>query len=329
MDVSGRSFLVMTWPDDPSIPVDWIFDEVYEPGSPGPSKDPDIDWIELHTLDNPHLPQDQVRKDSAKMSEAERSVRILGQPIRFSNLIHPLFTDNGKTWCFRCVKPIFRDPGGVCPECGSADVEDYCHVSKFEHSRSFPALFLLDPHPRKPHMFCWIVVDGNDDLWMVSEGQLDGEPSEIRKMVDEIEESMGINTKIRLMDPNMGASPSGAKRSVTWRDEFGEAGLWCDLADDSAVGRSRVNEYLKPDSVTHRPRLNIHERCRVTIQQMKRFAWDEYRRSADRDVKQTPRDKYDDYPALLRYCLNYNPIFSYLHAGAPIIRKPGKRTGAY
>src|SRR5690606_7905222 len=47
MRVDGRMMMAMTWPDDPAIPVDWIFDELYEPGSPGPLKSPEHEWIEL------------------------------------------------------------------------------------------------------------------------------------------------------------------------------------------------------------------------------------------------------------------------------------------
>ena len=31
MRVDGRMMLAMTWPDDPSINVDWLYNEVYEP----------------------------------------------------------------------------------------------------------------------------------------------------------------------------------------------------------------------------------------------------------------------------------------------------------
>ena len=55
LDVNGRILLAMTWPDDPSIPIDWVYDEVYEPGQSGPLKDPGIDWFELQTLDNMYL----------------------------------------------------------------------------------------------------------------------------------------------------------------------------------------------------------------------------------------------------------------------------------
>ncbi len=53
MRVDGRLMLAMTWPDDPAIPVDWIFDEIYEPGE-DPTNDR-VEWINLFTTDNPQL----------------------------------------------------------------------------------------------------------------------------------------------------------------------------------------------------------------------------------------------------------------------------------
>ena len=73
----------------------------------------------------------------------------------------------------------------------------------------------------------------------------------------------------------------------------------------------------------------FHRRCHVAATQIKRFAWDEHRRSNDRDVKQSPKPKYDDYPAMMRYLLNYEPTFRLLYGGAPILRRPGTRRGAY
>lgn len=325
LDVNGRVYLAMTWPDDPAIPVDWIYDEVYEPGKAGIGKSDNIDWFELATVDNRHLDAEGVMKQSEGWSEATKNVRLRGQPIRFSNRIHPLFTDLPSWWCFPCGKTI----GGQVCDCSSQDTIEFCHVADFETAANWPTLWLLDPHPRKPHMFFWVQVDPSDDLWVVREGQIEGDPVEVREYVDKIEESMGLNVSLRLIDPNMGRSPASAKRGITWQDEFDEAGLFCDLADDSDVGRSRINDYLKPDRHRLQPRLHVHERCVMTAQQMKRYAWDEFRRSANRDLKQKPRDKYDDFPTLLKYLLNWEPSFSMLYSGAPVIERPGTRKGAY
>lgn len=327
MRVDGRLMLAMTWPDDPSINVDWLYNEIYEPGRAG--SDPQIAWYELWTTENSNLKQEAVAAQAQKWSEEITNVRIYGKPIRFSNRVHADFTDNTKTWCFPCGKSVVKVPGGarpMCGMCGSENVVDYNHVQEFENPHGYPTVFVLDPHPRKPHMMMWVQIDPSDDWWVVADGKIEGDCVETRKYALEIEQRYSLFVSRRLMDPNMGASPSGQRREVSWQDEFRHAGLVCELADDSGVGRTRVNTFLKPDPHTHRPRLAVHSRCKDTIYQVQRFVWDEYSKNVDRDMKQKPKDKYDDYPAMLRYLANSDPSFQFLRSGAPVVKRwPGKK----
>lgn len=332
MRVDGRMLLAMTWPDDPSINVDWLYDEVYEPGRTGGN--PEIAWFELWTTENKNLKQEAVAAQAAKWSNEIEGVRIYGRPIRFSNRIHPEFTDNTKTWCFPCDKAIIPVPHETtgrpaCPNCNGENVADYNHVQDFDAAHSWPTVFLLDPHPRKPHMFLWVQISPSDDWYQIAEGKCEGDCTEARKKVETMETDLGLYVAQRLMDPNMGASPSGQKRDVTWQDEFAAAGLSCDLAIDSEVGRSRVNHMLKPDPDTQRPRLAIHNRCKDTIYQLQRYSWDDFSKRVDKDQKQLAKAKHDDYPTLLKYLANSEPNFRFLKSGPPVLSRPGKRVGAY
>ena len=262
MRVNGRMMLAMTFPDDPAIAVDWIFDEIYDPGSPGPNKNEHIDWINLYTTDNRFLNQEAIAVQSDKWSDEVRKVRILGQPIRFSNRIHPLFTDNHQYWCYACGKTSLAIEN-KCSSC-QGELTEFNHISEDEPG-SWPTIYLLDPHPRKPHMMIWVQIDPYDDLWQVAELEVEGDCVEVKQACDAIEAELGLHVTRRLVDPNMGASPSGAKRGVTWRDEFDNAGLYCDLADDSDVGRQRINEYLKPEQTRDQPRIHVHHTCKNTI----------------------------------------------------------------
>jgi hypothetical protein len=324
MRVNGKIILAMTWPDDPAIPVDWIYDEIYDKAA----SDPDIDWFELYTTDNPHLDQDAIAKQMDKWDEEMKRVRILGQPIRFSNLIHPGFTDHEEVWSFKAGKNVLPMEGWICPITGSDDLETYCHVQEFDISPSWPVVWLLDPHPRKPHMFMWVAIDPNDDCWVVADGEFEGQTENMREYINEIERQYGIHASLRLVDPNMGRSPAGQTRGDTWQEEFARCGIYVELADDSSVGRSWVNGMLKPDPHLRKPRLHIHKRCENTIYQLKRYSWGEYKKNQERDVKQTPREKFDDYPTMLKYLGNYRPDFNMLKNGAPIIGA-GRRSGAY
>jgi hypothetical protein len=330
MSVNGRLLLAMTWPDDPSINVDWLYNEVYEPARSG--QDPDIEWLELWTTDNQQIDQGAVAIQAAKWSTEITNVRIFGKPIRFSNRIHPEFSDHTKTWCFKCEKSVIPVTGEfknapVCPNCQSENLAEFNHVEEFSSSSVWPTVFLLDPHPRKPHMYLWAQISPSDDWFVIADGKCDGDCVSVRKKTDELEQSLGLYVAQRLMDPNMGASPSGQRREVSWQDEFAKAGLNCELACDIDIGRARVNTMLKVDPGTMRPRLTIHPRCRDTIYQLNRYSWGEFNRNIERDLKQQPKDTNSDYPTLLKYLANAEPSFRLLKNGAPILSK--KRRGAY
>lgn len=337
MRVDGRIFLAMTWPDDPSINVDWLYNEVYEPGRTG--SNPDIAWFELWTTENKNLKQEAVASQASKWGQEITDVRIYGRPIRFSNRIHPEFTDTTKTWCFTCGKPTIPVPQEftiegikqreVCQFCQSEKISEYNHVKEFDAAHSWPTIFVMDPHPRKPHMFMWVQISPSDDWYQVAEGKVEGDCTDVRKYVDRVEEELGLNVVQRLIDPNMGASPSGQKREATWQSEFSAAGLHCDLAGDSEIGRTRFNMMLKPDFDTLQPRVFIHSRCKDTIYQIQRFVWDNFSTRTDRDVKQVPKPKYDDFPAMWRYLANSEPNFNFLKMGAPVIQRQGTRRGSY
>lgn len=344
MRVAGRMLVAMTWPDDPAIPVDWIFDEVYEPGM---RKERGIEWFNMYTTDNGNLNQRAIAAQSNDWSTETRNVRLYGQPIRFSNRVHPLFSDMTRYWCFSCGKdviprendmlerlsnlgrPSIMEDRWRCETCGSPNVCEYNHATDFTTGENWPVIWLLDPHPRKPHMFLWAAIDPSDDLWVVADGAVDGDPVDVRKWVDSIEWNMRLKVANRIVDPNMALSPASSKRGVSWRDEFDAAGLACALADDSHVGRERVNTYLKPDMSRWQPRLHIHRRCEPTIHQMKRYTWADNRQGSERAQKQIPKDTNDDYPSLLKYLLNDMPTFRRYHDGAPVLRPPGRRKNGY
>ena len=158
-------------------------------------------------------------------------------------------------------------------------------------------------------MLIWVQVDPNDDLHQVMEMEIDGSPQAVYERVIEYESEHSWSHITRLIDPNMGRSPSSTDRETTWQDSFEQAGLRYDLADDGEAGRQVSNDYLKPDPYTHKPRLTVHPRCMRTIQQMKRYSWDDFKKSMERDQKQKAKQRYDDFPTLHKYIANSAPTF--------------------
>jgi hypothetical protein len=325
MRVSGRMMLAMTWPDDPSMPVDWLFDEVYEPATAS-NKNENIDWINLFTTDNPYLNQDAIAIQMENWSDEVKNVRIFGRPIRFSNRVHELFTDQPQTWCFPCGRTTIP-LDGKCGQCSSSTITEFNHVGDCPPEPNWPTVWLIDPHPRKPHMFAWWQVTPQDDLVQVAEGECDGDPADVKLVCDEIENNLGITVSRRYIDPNMGRSPSGARRELTWQDEFEMAGLRCDAPNEFVapgaveVGTKRINVLMRPDPHTLTPRIHISRRCPLTIHQIKRYVWDDHRKTLEKAQKQTAKNKNDDFPTLMRYLALSDPSFNGLLLGDQRIRR--------
>lgn len=304
----GSTMVVsMTWPDNPAAPVDWVFDEVYDKGMPGKLKDPDVEVINIYSTMNKHLDQEEIAKRASQMSATERKTRIYGEPIRFSNRIHPDFTDQYKTWCFSCGKIVLMDAEEHCGDCHGGNVVEYCNVEPCTINTRNTCICLIDPHPRKPHFLAWVQVTANEDYEVVATRQVEGGAEAVRDTIKEVEDYFKFNRTIRIMDPNMGLSPSGATRELTWQMEFDNVGIHFDLADDSAVGRARMNDYIKPDPIFKRPRFRIDPSCEDAIFQIKRFVWADYKNAENKDIAQVPLAKHDDYPALFKYLFNYLP----------------------
>ncbi len=147
---------------------------------------------------------------------------------------------------------------------------------------------------------------------------VEGGTEDVRDAVKDFEDSAQYYQMSRLMDPNMGASPSGAKREITWQSEFDDVGLHFDLASDSDVGRSRLNDFLKPDPIFMRPRFRLDVDCTLAAFQMKRYVWEDRKNNENKDIKQVPLAKNDDFPTLFKYFMNLKPVGS---TGQPVIYK--------
>jgi len=307
--VDGTMMVSMTWPDDPTTPVDWLIDRVWEKCQPGKDKDPNYFWFDMFATDNMNLNQTALAELARDLSPEEKARRIYGQHLRLSNRVHPNFTDTDKQWCFHCHDLTILNDESRCGKCGGSDTCTFNHVGTVKADSTHPVVCLLDPHPRKPHMLLYVQIDPNDDWGVIQELEVTGSPADVKQRTQDIESDYGWTHVSRMMDPNMGRSPSGTDREFTWQDAFEREGLVFDLANDGAAGRQIINDLLKPDQYTHRPRIMFDMRCMRTVSQMKRYAFADYKLSSDKDQKQDTKKKFDDFPTLLKYLANSSPSF--------------------
>lgn len=331
----GYISMGMTPPDDESASWDaaWIFDELYEKGLPGPTKDPDIDSFTFFTEDNAHNSKETVEKIARGLTPAQYETRMHGQFMHLGGRIYKTYTDLTQTWCFTCNQGTIVE-NKHCLTCHGGDIVEFCHlIEPNEWLLKNPCVFLMDPHPRKPVMMTWVCIDPYDDWTGVAELQVDEDPEQVAKKVKELEDRLHLDITMRIIDPNMGRSPahSAGRRHVTVADEYSAVGLRCNdrVSDDFNTGRLRISERLKPDPRTRRPRLHFFNTLTTTNQHFKKFTWDEWTRysSDEKDPKAMPRAKFDDFPKLMGYLGNQNPTYGSLKMGNQPIRRTGRRGG--
>lgn len=327
LDTAGRMMVAMTPPDDEGAAWDaaWVYDDLYEKGQPGPYKDPRIDAFTLFTEDNAILDKKEIASIASGLSPAQREVRLKGRFLHLSGRIYPVYSDREQTWCFKC-NDIQLTVDGNCCACGSDEVTEFSHfIEPFDQAYTWPHIFVLDPHPRKPHMMCWIACDPVGNWWITSELEMDSVPTIVANAVAMRERDMRINVRARFMDPNMGKAPAGARtRHLSMQQEFASAGLRCDLANDNRdTARQRIREMLRPSIITMEPSLRVFKCCPRTNYQFMRYCWDEWTRytSDARDSKPVPRDKHDDFPTMVGYFANSNPTHDRLLYGARAVSR--------
>jgi phage terminase large subunit-like protein len=328
IDTDGFLRIGFTPPDEESTSwkAAWIHSEIYEPGIRG---NPGIDCVQLYTEDNRILDAASILEVTAGMSEKQKAVRLRGEFMHLSGRIYKYYTDSPQIWCFRCNDTAFVREN-QCVVCHGSDLTTFQHlIPSFSEAFRWPIAFMIDPHPRKPHMMSWFAISPSDDIFQVAELEIDGEAEEVKKAVDDMEYALGMEVFMRGMDPNMGESPAAVtnKRGKTVRDEFDAVGLRCKMMDDCRyTAMHSVKTYLKPDPRSREPRFHIFDTCTQTDYQLRNWLWDEHataQTSAKRDPKGVPQEKNSDFPTLLGYFLNENPTYS----GAAVGHRRQKRRG--
>lgn len=325
LDVKGQIITAFTPPDEigaQRADATWFFDEVYEKGLPGPTYDPRFQTITLMTEKNRILSVEEIHALSRTMTEGQREARLHGRFIHLSGVVYPTFTQRDRWWCYRCERDILPS-GGTCAHCRGDAIDPYRHVIEpIPIPASWPIVFVIDPHPRKNDAIGWFAVTPSDDIIMVAELSAQGTASDIKRQVDRVEALGHWSPVRRLMDPNIATeSNDKLRRGWTLRQSYDEVGLRCDLAIDEVVpGIERVQESLKPDKDTRRPRFQVFNTCPLFIHSMQRWSWDDWVRQVDRDPKESPRDKWKDFPDLIRYLCNARLTYNGLKLGYQSLR---------
>ena len=314
MDVRGQIITAFTPPDEAGIAqadAAWFFDEIYEPGLPGPQQHPQIDTVTLFTEKNTILSAEDVQAIAERLTDEQRAVRLYGRFMHLSGVVYPLFERTYATWCYRCQKRVLAMEG-ACPACHGDDVGPFTHVLEpFTVPPSWPIVMVIDPHPRKADAIGWFAVSPSDDCYLIGELEVQGTAKDVVNAIRAFEGQHHIRPVKRLMDPNIATETNDRmQRGWTIRKEYDAEGLRCDLANDEInAGISQVQEFLRPDPRTRRPRLSVFNTCPRFIYGMTHWTWDEWIRGGNREPKEKVRDRHKDFPDLARYFVLDRPSF--------------------
>ena len=314
LDVRGQIITAFTPPDEAGVAqtdATWFFDEVYEPGLPGPNQHAQIDAVTLFTERNTILSAEDIQAIAERLTDEQRAVRLYGRFIHLSGVVYSLFERTYATWCYRCQKRVLG-MDGTCPSCHGNDIGTFTHVVEpFPIPPGWPVVMVIDPHPRKADAIGWFAVAPSDDCYLVGELEAQGTAKDVVNTIRSFEEQHRIRPVKRLMDPNIATETNDRmQRGWTIRKEYDAEGLRCDLANDEInAGISQVQEFLRPDPRTRRPRLSIFNTCPRMIYGMTHWTWDEWIRGGDREPKEKVRDRHKDFPDLVRYFVLDRPSF--------------------
>lgn len=334
LDVKGQIYTAFTPPDEVGASrgdVAWFFDEVYEKGLPGPQRDSTIESIILHTERNTILSPEDIQDLERKMTPEQREVRLLGRFIHLTGVIFSLFTSMDAWWCYKCERKIHPFNNG-CPHCTGDDVGTFNHVVEpFITPATWPVVFVIDPHPRKKDAIGWFAITPSDDVLMIGEMEVEGTAEDVAREIKAWERARRIYPVKRLMDANIATETNDKlDRGWTMRRAYDEQDIRCDLSnDDMNVGIQTVNDALKPDRATRRPRLSIFNTCPRTIYSMGRWLWDEHKSGNDRELKEKPRDRHKDLCDVVRYALMERPTFDGYVRGGGVYKHDGRGPRGY
>ena len=309
LDVKGRIITAFTPPDEAGQSredVSYFYDQVYEPGL---AHAPGIDTVVLWTEQNRGLDHGEIEAIKRSYTADQLEARLYGRFLHLSGVVYPLFSAYPAHWCFACHR---KTATASCLTCHGDHTAPFCHVVEpFEVPKTWPVIFVIDPHPRKPDAIGWFALAPTDEVVMIGELEVEGDAADVAREILAWESAHRVSPMRRLMDPNIATQKNDRlERGVTLRDAYDRVGIRCDLANDAMeLGIQNVADLLKPDPALMRPRFTTFGTNRKFIYGMTHWAWDEWK-SPDHDRKELVRDRHKDFPDLLRYLASDLPTFN-------------------
>lgn len=244
--------------------------------------DPSVEVFNFDIYDNPYISEQAIKDFEASIPEHEKEARIHGRFLELQGMVYKeLRTD---------IHLIASD--------------------RNEHS--YPVVFTLDPHPRKPSSMTWSYVTPKGDVVFFDELEQGGTARDIARAIRLKEREHKGRTMLRLIDPAAKGQGSNITYETDTLREFEKEGLDFSLADNSEAGYNVVHEYLTfnpelPISSFNRPKCFFTRDCSKTWYSMTHLLWDDWARRSLRDKKEVIKDYNKDFADCVRYTLAIRP----------------------
>lgn len=294
-DTEGEFWVSMT-------PVDgmtWIFDMIYDAvqnaddleivEAPGPAHgqvmcSPELEYmiIEVDQEENPYLSEKGRKRALSTLSDEDREARKAGKFVEMSGLVYKSFD-----------KKVHVIPPFIPPH-------DWEWYSSTDHGWNNPTATL------------WHAVAPNGDVFTFSEHYKSGMTvAEHATAMHAREGAWGRVPDVRTGDPAMKQTQAVTGTSIL--TEYAKNGIYISVETvprDVMTGVDRIQQYLRVNPVTHKPKWFITENCVNLIKEIQRLRWKKYaskKMQAENNKSEQIQKKDDHACDSARYFFTFMP----------------------
>lgn len=253
----------------------------------------DFDFFRWDSRWNKYLKKEELDRLMRDLTSEEIQMRIMGIAAKMGNRVY---------WTFK------RDRNIIKP---------------FAIPAHWPRVVIFDCHDTKAHAVDWFAVDTEDDIYHYRAIKKKCQIPELAKTVRALSGTEPI--ALMLLDPS--ATKVASNRAVDDKSFFMQlldAGLdiQMGIVGEKAAHIVKVCEYMKPDSMTGKPRYQVFDTLEAPryvepaewppINEIEHYIYIRNRESEARKDSMKVRDKYDDHCVNIRMICAAEPQFKYL-----------------
>lgn len=312
-DTEGRFWVSMT----PVEGITWLYDSIYIPVTDSESteiieeagnaygqvvrnKEMEMLIVEVDSAENPYLSKKGMQRSIALLDDEDKLARQSGKFVEMSGLVYKSFDINKHV-----IEPF------VPP----ADWDWYMSI---DHGWNNPTAIL------------WHAVSPDGTVYTFSEHYASQMTIEQHATVIHMREAMwGREPDLRVGDPAMKQVTAVTGTSIIQEYADREVYISVDqIPRDVAIGIARIQQYLRVDTETGKPKWLITENCVNLIKEMRRLRWKKYasKKMQYENNKSEQIHKKDDHACdSARYFFTCMPELSssdYVSPDAPDEPKP-------